>query len=273
MEAEKPPTTTDDPVRDNLIWEPLDLVRFVGAEHENFLTSLANNRTDLAIINRLQGLYAAAMSHKVINGDDVVLYQLLTFIHYHFLFSISNLMKCHLSEAFTSVRAAIDAALIAAHIVDDRASQIAYAKREKPFTMLARHYKAMIRDNRPLPSRHIPELLRTYDLCSQFASHADINSFIHRTSTRPDGDEEVLRVEYFQFARDPNERQTHSLRLFHTFAIILDVYADFLVAEAGSVPEQWRAELHALGQTMERHSAALHEHMAAKDGSKESADG
>jgi hypothetical protein len=265
VEGEAQQSGAGDAVRDNLIWAPLDLVRFVGAEYENFLVSLANHRNDLAIINRLQGLYAAAMSHKTIKGNDVVLYQLLTFIHYHFLFSTSNLMKLHLSEAFASLRAAIDAALIAAQIVHDRASQLAYAKREKPFDKLSRHFRNLIRDKKPLPHRHIPVLLNVHELCSRFASHADIDSFIHRARISPDGDAEILRVDYFQFARDPDERQMHALRLFHTFLTILDVYADFLVVEVGSVPEAWRKELHALGSTMEQHSAALSARAAAKN--------
>jgi hypothetical protein len=259
-----PPPHTDGTERGGLTRTPLDLARFVGAENENFLVSLANNRHDLAITMRLQGLYVAAMPHKTLRETDIPIYQLLTFTHYHFLFSTSNLMKCHLSEAFTSVRAAIDGALVAAQIIHDRASQVAYLKREKPFDKLARHYKNLIRDKKPLPHRQIPELLKIHDYCSQFASHADIDSFVHRISTRPDGDEAMFRIEYFQFSRDPDERQMHALNLFHTFVIILDVFADYLIGEKQSVPELWRKTLHELGAKMEEHAAQLRQALAAK---------
>lgn len=258
------PEPTDGTQRGGLAWAPLDLVRFVGAENENFLVSLANNRDDLAIIARLQGLYVAAMAHKTIHENDIPIYQLLTFTHYHFLFSTSNLMKCHLSEAFTSLRVAIDAALIAAQIIHDRASQVAYAKREKPFDKLARHYRNLIRDNKPLPHGLIPQLLKTHDVCSQFASHADVDSFIHRVDLKPADGVPTLRVDYFQFARDPDERQIHALNLFHTFVMILDVFADYLISEKRSVPETWKEALHDLGKKMEQHVEQLRAKVRAK---------
>jgi hypothetical protein len=117
---------------------PIDLLRFVSLEHEQFLVSIANDREEFLMLSHLQGLYEAVLSDLQVAEDDMVLFQLLAFAHYHFLFSTASLMRCHLSEAFASTRAAIDAALIGAVIIDDRPKQIAYSKREKPFDNLAR---------------------------------------------------------------------------------------------------------------------------------------
>jgi len=83
-----------------------------------------------------------------VHENEVVIFQLLTVTHYHFLFSTACLMRCHLSEAFASARVAIDAALIAAQIIYDRASQTAYAKREKPFDSFARYLGNLIKDKK-----------------------------------------------------------------------------------------------------------------------------
>jgi len=228
-------------------------------EHEQLLVSMANNRDEFMIISRIQGHYNAAMSEQSTHANNVVLYQLLTFTHYHFLFATAALWRCHLSEAFASCRAAVDAALIAAQVIHDRPSQIAYAKREKPFDKLNRHYKNLIRDGKPLPSPLIPELLKLHDMFSSFASHADVNSFVHRVDL---SSRERLVIDYFQYSKNETERKIHALSLFHTFVMILDVFAPFLVEETKTVPESWRAGLHELGQKMEQHQKQLKEKLA-----------
>ncbi len=95
-------------------------------------------------------------------------------------------MRCHLSEAFASARAAIDAALIAAQIIHDRASQVAYTKREKPFDNFARHLGNLIRDGKPLPHPLVPALRDLYKTISTFAGHADVGSFVHRVKLTED---------------------------------------------------------------------------------------
>src|SRR5205807_624125 len=113
-----------------VVRRPLDLFKFVSIENEQLMVSLAKDREQFGVISHIQGLYDAACSNREANENDIVVFQLLTFTHYHFLFSTACLMRCHLSEAFASARAAIDAALIAAQIIHDRASQVAYVKRE-----------------------------------------------------------------------------------------------------------------------------------------------
>lgn len=240
----------------HILREPLDIVKFLGIEHEQVLVSFANGGEELKIIGHLQGLYSAPMSNATVGENEYVLFQLLTFIHYHFLYALACHMRCHLSEAFASARAAIDAALIAGHIIHDRASQVAYADRTKPFDKLNRHYKNLIRGDRPLPHALIPDLIKQHDIISSFASHADIASFVHRVE-KVEGDTPMMAVQYFQFAKNKAERQIHGLALLHTFVMVLDVFANFLVEEAKSVPSQWRDELHGLGGRIERQTEEL----------------
>jgi hypothetical protein len=245
--------------------KPIDLIRFVGIENEQFLISLANNPDDINIINHIQGLYNAATSDMTVDQNEFVIFQLLTLTHYHFLFATSCIMRCHLSEAFASVRVAIDAALIAAQIIRDRASQVAYVKREKPFDKLMRHYKNLIRDNKTLPHPLVPELVKQFDSFSSFASHADIASFVHRVkSTETDG-RKVMAVEYFQFARNKDEKKIHTLIMFHTFVMILDVFSDFLVQEQKAVPIEWQNDLRGLGGLLERRLTELRAKVATTE--------
>ncbi len=191
------------------------------------------------------------MSFKNVAENDFVVVQLLTFTHYHFLFSTACQTRCHLSDAFASARAAIDGALIGAHIIHDRASKVAYAKREKPFDNFARYLGNLIKDKKETATPLVPALFNQHKVMSRFASHADGDSFVHRITKSTQDDQMTINIEYFQFARNDAERKIHALTLFHTFVMTLDIFAEFLVVEQKVVPAQWQQELYKLGQSIE----------------------
>ena len=159
-----------------------DFLRLLSMEENNLLVSVANNRDEFGALARVEGLYSAAMNYQSIRNNDVVLFQFLTFIHYQFPFSLACQMRCHLSEAFGAARAAIDAALNAAYIIHDRAAQVAYAKREKPFDNFARYLGSLISHGKPLPHPLMAPLIKQQKEISTFAVHADIGTFVHRVN-------------------------------------------------------------------------------------------
>lgn len=230
--------------------KPMDILDFTAMENKQLMVSLVNREAAFDTHSHLQRLFAAPMNEMNAAENDMVIFQLLAFVHYHFLFSTACLLRCHLSEAFASARAAIDAALIAAHIIEDRASQIAYVKREKPFDNYARYLGNRIRSGKKPPHPLVPGLFQTHKKLSTFSAHADFGSFAHRVTMQdhPDGQ---LAVYYFQFSKDPVERKSYALRLYRTFIDILDVFSDFLVEEQKAVPPVWHQELRALGARVE----------------------
>lgn len=235
----------------------LDVFDFIRQEHEQFEISTATRLDELEIVEQLQRLYDAAVPTAPVLEDDMPIFQLLILTHYYFLRAVADMLRCHLSESFGSARIAIDAAMIAAQIIADRASQVAYVKRTKPFDNYARHIGNLIKDNKPLPHPLIGPLFALHKKLSRFSSHADVGGFIHRLDiSREPGNRRIV-VQYFQFASEENQRTMHNLSLFHTFVMVLDVFTDFLIVEHKSVPERWRNELHALGITIERLHAAL----------------
>jgi hypothetical protein len=208
-------------------------------------------------VAQLQGLYEVAIPNVPVREDDMPIFQLLIFTHYYFLRATADMLRCHLSESFASARIAIDAAMIAAQIIADRGSQIAYLKRTPPFDNYARYLGNLIATGKPLPHPLIEPLITLQKKLSTFTSHADIGSFIHRSEIRRESGKEQLVVQYFQFADDESRRQMHNLSLFHVFVMVLDVFGDFLIGEYKGVPEDWRTMLHNLGIVLERRHAAL----------------
>jgi hypothetical protein len=154
-------------------------------------------------------------------------------------------------------RIAIDAALIGAQIIADRGSQIAWVKREKPFDNLARYYGNLIKDKKPLPHALVPELLALHKKLSGISSHADIGTFVHRTTITKESYGQRIFVKYFQCSDDARQRRIHALTLAHALVMILDMFSDFLVDEQKSVPPQWRLDLRAFGADIEREHKAL----------------
>lgn len=237
---------------------PLDIIKFASIENEQLLVSLANNKEELALISHIQGLYEAALEHEEIGVNEVVIFQLLVFIHYHFLFSNMCLMRCHLSEAFASTRAAIDAALIAAVIINDRSK---YATQKFPFDgQLNRYFGNLCKDGKSLPHPLVPALLELHKKFSMFASHADIGSFVHRASIdKKTPEQDLIFIEYFQFARNKTERKIHSLTLLHIYVMLLDIFSVFFVTEKELLSIEWRNEISNLGAHIERQAEALRE--------------
>jgi hypothetical protein len=132
------------------------LLGFVADESKEFEGALVRDRADVALWNQIQGFYEGALAQVHVHENEIPIFQLLTFSHYYFLTATAAMMRCHLSEAFGSTRIAIDAALIGAHIISDRASQIAYARREKPFDNFARHIGNLIAAKKALPHPLVP---------------------------------------------------------------------------------------------------------------------
>jgi hypothetical protein len=234
----------------NVFLHPPDLLQFVSTEHQHFLTSLVTCHEEIKILSHVHGLYAAAMTNQTTDESTVVIFQLLAFVHYHFLFASSSYMRCHMAEGFSSARAAIDGALIASQIIHDRASQVAYIERSKPFDKLIRHFKNLTRDKKPLPHPLIEHLIQQHDSCSQFASHADVQTFAHRLEflSKPYA---MMSMGYFQFPHDPPKMKHHFLGLLHIFVVTLDIFSGFMVDEKKCLPEQWRQELHHVGRQIE----------------------
>jgi hypothetical protein len=143
-----------------------------------------------------------------------------------------------------------------------------YTKRERPFDNFARYLGNLIKSGKPLPHRLVPTLVDLQKSFSSFSVHADVGSFVHRVAISDDGDDRLLSMQYFQFARNETERKIHALTLFQTFVIVLDVFSGFLVTEQKVVPQEWQDELHGLGASIERRHEELKDELSRDDAQK-----
>ena len=131
--------------------------------------------------------------------------ELLRFVsdeHHQFLIAISN--ERDELKAVNNLQGLYEAALSHVKLTDKAdliALQEAFFRRQKPFDKLIRHSRNFMKENRllaKLPHPLIPFLIEMHDTCSRFASHADIDTFVHRAREFHDAISANATVLFFQ---------------------------------------------------------------------------
>ncbi len=230
----------------------MNLLEYLGTEETNLLITLNNLGNEFAVFNRVDKLYVDALSNARISDeeDDLILLQLLLYAQFYYYYSAATLLRCHLSEAISSMRVGIDAGLTAYRIVEDRPSQVQYVERHKSF-LYPKAFFQRERKNNPNAFPLAKPLLALRDACSQYGSHADIDSFVHRLEL-PKAPGEELKLQYFQHPKNRWDFGWWYLRLIHTFLMILQVFEKFLVQEKGFVTQEWASSTRQIGMQIEK---------------------
>lgn len=237
--------------------DPPDFIQFSNVEAQQLARTIELCPNEMKFIAKIQELYISAMRGQNANPSEATLLHLLALIHYNFLFSSITYARGHLAEACNSARVAIDAALIAAHIMYDRASQVAYIERKPPFDKLIRHYNNLIRDKKSLPNDLIPVLIKQHNFFSQYSSHADADSFVYRSELLETDGLASAKISYFQIPQNIDHFKHHFLGLLKTFIVTLDIFSSYFVDERKTSPITWRDELRITGKKIEDRQAQL----------------
>lgn len=212
----------------------MDFLDYLGIEEGNLYKSLVNLNEELLFLKKLDACYQLLMKRAdsiAIEDLDLLVFQLLGFVHYHFYFSNNCLLRGHISESFASMRAAIDATFIAYKIVLQPDTATNYLKRKNAFRNIKGHIK---KQNKEDPSSYplAPPLLKAHEACSQFGSHADISTFFNRLETKRTVVDEKENLEmkffYFQFPVDVEEFYKYFLYLMNHYLMMLALFFELV---------------------------------------------
>jgi hypothetical protein len=227
-----------------------DFLEYLGKEEANLLVTFNNLRPEFDIFSKVDDLYRTAIaSSRIDSADDQVVLQLLLFAHYQYYHSTSTLLRCHLSDALSSMRTAIEAGLTAYRIIEDRPSQLLYVERDKSFQFPKNFFKKVWKSEPDAyPLAH--PLLNRWDACSEYGAHPDISAFVHRLEL-PDATDRRLKLQYFQHPKNRWEFGWYYLLFVHTFLIILQVFEKDLVQEKSFVPDEWAKSIPQVGKNLE----------------------
>jgi hypothetical protein len=249
----------------SLRWVPraeryMHFLEYLAGEEQNVLTTLVNLRADFDVFNHLDVLYRAPLDHLDVPHGEETLPSLYLFVHFHLFHSVACLARAHLSECLASNRKAIDAALSAYEIFLDPATVAQYKAREGRFRFIKRHI-AKARKADPSSYPLAAELVTLHEICSEYGSHADISSFIHRVERQELGKpgKSKLLFHYFQFPRDKTEYHAYFVETLLAFYQMLLIFRPFISAKAVGLPTDWEKEIAAIGKAIEGERNAVYE--------------
>lgn len=230
----------------------LNFLEYLGAEEQNLLASIVNFRADFDLFYNLDQIYREPLIRLEVPPSKAIVPQLYLFVHFHLYFSVSCILRSHLSECLGSVRKAIDASLSAYKIILEPSSAEAYANRDPYFQFIKSNMQQEIKKDSskyPLAQR----LLNIHDLCSEVGSHADVSSFIHRLEIKkdPTASGRQLLVHYFQFPRKKAEYQFYFISTLQAFLMMFRIFKAFFDQTLKIIDPQWEHAIETLGIKLE----------------------
>jgi len=204
-------------------------LEYISNEEYNLLTSLRNFGKEFFLFSELDFIYKEyfkiLQSLKVKPNYEAVISIFLYFIHFNFYFSTSCFMRGHTGEAFSSIRKSIDAGFTAYYILENKDSVEDYINQEKYFIYIKNTIKK-IRESDKTKYPLAQGLIELHELCSSYASHADISSFINRIVIEKD----KIGFNYFTIPEDKNTFKLYFvvgiLSFYYLFRIFKNLFID-----------------------------------------------
>ncbi|QJR10114.1 hypothetical protein DSM104443_01167 [Usitatibacter rugosus] len=248
--------------------EKVDFLKFLGGEEQNLLTSFTNLRREFDLLSHLDGLWQGAADLIDVPEKEQAVPALFLYVHFHLYVSAAALMRGHLSEALASTRKAIDATFAAYEMILDPKQIELYEKRDGHFQFIKTHIaKARKADANRYPLAKA--LLEQHEVCSQFGSHADVSSFVHRIEMKPTDkpNKSQLFFHYFQIPRDADQYHYYFVELLIAYYHMLQVFRPMVVKLAVGLDEKsWEQGIAALEKALGKEVAAAEAYFAKMQG-------
>jgi len=226
----------------------LNFLEYLGNEEQNLLTSIVNFRNEFDLFYNLDRVYQEPLKRLVVSQNEIIIPQLYLFVHFHLYFSLSCLLRSHLSETLSSLRKAIDASFCAYKIILEPKTASDYLNRDNYFQFIKSNFQREIRKDPSLyPLAH--DLIKIHDVCSQYGSHSDISSFIHRLEKKEvkDKNTEILFLHYFQFPRDQEEYRFYYLITLQGFYFMFMIFKSYLDKNLKVIDTKWESTVAEFG--------------------------
>ena len=233
--------------------DEINFLEYLSKEEQNLLTSFNNFRNEFDLFYNIDRIYQEPLRRLVVSEDEAIIPQLYLYVHFHLYFSISTLLRSHLSECLASMRKAIDAALSAYKIILEPDYSEKYINRDKYFLFIKRNIQNEIKkDSSKYPLAH--DLLKLHDANSEYGSHADISSFFHRFEIRKlqEINQDQFLLHYFQFPRNQEEYRFYYIVTLQAFYLMFLIFKLFLDKKLKIIDQRWESTIASLGPTLDK---------------------
>lgn len=230
-----------------------NFLEYIGIEEHNFLASVINYRNEFDLFSNIDKVYQEPLKRLDIPEKEAVIPQLYLFVHFHLYFSVSCLLRSHLSECLNSMRKAIDASLTAYKLILEPELTEKYLNRDKYFQFIKGNFQREIeKDAAKYPLAKT--LLKLHDACSEVGSHSDISSFFHRLEFNKisESNKKEILLHYFQFPRNPEEYRFYYLVTLQAFFYMFLVFKIFLDKKLKIYDPEWEEIIKFLGPKLDK---------------------
>lgn len=230
----------------------LDFMEYLGKEEQNLLISINKFKDEMELLASLDKIYQEPVLRLEIPKERSMIPQLYLFVHFHLYFSVSCLLRPHLSESLSSTRKAIDASLSAYKIIVDPGTSVMYENRDKIFQNIKKHFSDEFKKNSDKYPLAI-SLAKIHEFCSRFGSHADIDSFFHRLEFSDVIGErkDQMTFHYFQLPRNLNEHKYYLILTFQAFYKMFEIFKLLFDKELRIIDMDWENTITRLGPQLD----------------------
>ena len=201
------------------------ILEFMGAEHTNELVSIANLREQLGYLQELDDIFneiRRTFSAEGTSDLDCIVAILSLQAHNEFFISMSQHLKCHLSQAYISLRLGIESSFLAYYFTQYPENCRVYFDKEgdlhrKVFWRIKEHLKQDLKTY-PLAKK----LIGQHENISNFSAHASFNSLVYKYKHILDEKNKIeeLSIAYF------DELDVTDF-MFHYYVLLISHYDVF----------------------------------------------
>lgn len=214
----------------------------------NLRSNIIKFKSSFDIFLRLDDLYELPLSTAINNETDGVVPGLYLLVISKLYFSVSCLLRGHMSEGFAATRGALDASLTAYKIILHPETKAAYLRREWSYQNIKSTIKNELESD---PSKYplAATLIELHEMCSQHASHADVSVLHHRTIVhKQEGTEKrLLEFKYYDFPNDDAIYRGVIADLLSAFHSMLLIFQPFIAEKFSIQPVDWNGEIENIG--------------------------
>lgn len=217
-----------------------NLYDLISNEEKNLLTSLLKLKKEFSSFTEVDRFYIECIkilnSVGIKNDYEEIIYNLFYFSHFYFYFSTISFLRGHQVEAFNSLRKALDGSLISYYLTENKNEVIGYIKRENKFKYIKNTIKKEMEKD---PKKFIfaKGLIDMYEICSTYASHADLDSFTDRIfiSENNKDKSKIINFSYFTFSENEDEYKFYFVAMILTFLYIFRIFKIFMKKKLGGI--------------------------------------
>ncbi len=242
--------------------EHTNFLDYLSKEEHNLLVSIVNLRLDIDVFAMLDNIYKIPLKNIEIKESEAVIPSLYLFVHFHFYFSISCILRAHITEGLASLRKAIDASLTAYKIQEEPESEESYLKRVWLFQNIKKHIKkSREKDSSLFPLAE--SLIPMHETCSEYGSHADFSALEHRIDVYDikDSSKKKLIFKYFDYPEDSDMYHCIFVDILLCFHKMLLIFQPYMSTKLGKEKGKWGEDMKKIGDALVKEQESCHKHL------------